>query len=302
MLNNNVIRFRSAEEFKSRPSWQDGLDHAEHKLLRIIGDYSLSEKEALPCGLKGCRTLHQNGYVVETVDGLETHIGQNCGRRYFNVNWGELKATFKRAEEDRDRQEWLDGMLAQREELLVKAKVALQGVAATSAKVDVIVEKIDKEGVIKAAFQAVARSGGAIRVQRKVDAGIAAAMNLSQQQQTSLETIGRIEGIEVAIVPQGGTRLPGVQALAEIKILVLQPLKALSLTSLRNLNSRQRKERVKELELASERLTSAENYMRQAQRFLLSANLRQLAKLELHRGNHRVERILKQFGAMLDEQ
>lgn len=294
----NVIRFRSAEEFQSRPAWQDGLDHSAHKLLRIIGDYSLSAKEQLPCGLKGCRTAHQNGYVVETVDGLETHIGNNCGKRYFNLTWGELKAMFKRAEEDRDRQAWLDGVLAQREALLAKTKVVLQGVIAATTKVDEIIEKIDKEAVIKAAFLAAARSGGAIQVQRKVDTDIAAAMSLSQRQQTSLETIGRIEGVEVAIVPPGVQRYPGAQAVADIKILVLQPLNALSLTSLRNLNSRQRKERAKELELASERLASAENYMRQAQRFLVPANLRQLAKLEIHRSNQRVERILKQFGAI----
>ena len=300
MPTDNVIRFRSAEEFQSRPAWQDGLDHTAHKLLRIIGDYSFSAKEQLPCGLKGCRTAHQNGYIVETVDGLETHIGGDCGKRYFNVNWGDLKATFKRAEEDRDRQAWLDGVLSQREELLIKAKVVLQMVAAASANVDEIIEKIDKESAIKSAFLAAARSGGAVQVERKVDAEIAAAMNLTEKQRTTLEIVGRIEGVDVAIVPQNAKRSLGAQAIANIKIRVLQPLNALSATSLRHLNPRQRKERAKELEQAKELLANTEDYVRQAHRFLLPANLRQIAKLSIYRSNQRVERILKQFGTMAD--
>lgn len=300
MPTDNVIRFHSAEEFQSRPAWRDGLDHTAHKLLRIIGDYSFSAKEQLPCGLKGCRTAHQNGYVVETVNGLETHIGGDCGKRYFDVNWGDLKATFKRAEEDRDRQAWLDDVLVQREGLLVKAKAVLQAIVAASARVNEIVEKIDRESATKSAFLAVARSGGAVQIERKVDAEIAAAMSLTEKQRITLDTVGRIDGIEVAVFPQNAKRSPGEQAIANVKILVLQPLNALSATSLRNLNSRQRKERAKEIEQAKALLANAEDYIRQAHRFLLPENLRQIAKIGVYRSNQRVERILKQFGAIVD--
>lgn len=293
----NVIRFRSADEFKSRPAWRDGLDHSEHKLLRIIGDYSFSAQDALPCGLKGCRKPHQNGYVVETVDGLETHIGNRCGQLHFNVNWGELKATFRKAEEERDRQAWLDGMLAQKEELLARAKTALQEITAASERIDEIIEKIGKDPAVKAAFLIAGRASGAIQVERKVDAKTAELMNLSQQQRTSMEIIGRIEGIEVAIVAPEAKRSPGAQTIAEIKTRVLQPLNALSVSSLRNLNSRQRKDRAKELEQAKERLIHAEAYLQQAQRFLASSNLQQIAKLNVPRASQRAERILRQFGA-----
>lgn len=296
----NVIRFQSVVEFQSRPAWRDGLDHSEHKLLRIIGDYSFSRQEALPCGLKGCRTPHQNGYVVETVDGLETHIGNRCGQRYFNVNWGELKSIFRKNEEDRDRQKWLDGVLAEKEDLLLRAKSALEEVAVTSAAVDDITKKISKEPEIKSAFLTAGRTGGAIQVERRVDSEIADAMNLSKRQQTSLETIGRIEGIEVAIAQPSTTRSTGDQILADIKILVLQPLNTLSLSSLRNLNARQRKDRAKEIELAKERLKNAEKYLYSAKRFLAPDNLRQIARLSVRRHNQRTERILKYFGGMAD--
>lgn len=296
----NVIRFRSADEFKSRPAWRDGLDHSEHKLLRIIGDYSLPVQEALPCGLNGCRTAHHNGYVVETVDGLETHIGNRCGQRNFNVIWGELKATFRRAEEDRDRQAWLEGMLTQRDALLARASTAFQEIAAASKEIDEIIEKIGKEPAIKSAFQTAWRSSGAIQVERQVDAKTAELMKLSKQQQTSMEIIGRIEGIEVAIQAPEVKRTPGAQAMAEIKTLVLQPLNALSLSSLRNLNPRQRKDRARDLERAKERLGNAESYLQRARRFLVPSNLRQIVLLNVYRPNQRAERILKQFGAMTD--
>ena len=296
----NVIRFRSAEEFRARPAWRDGLDHSEHKLLRIIGDYSFSAQEALPCGLKGCRTSHQNGYVIETADGLETHIGNKCGKRYFDVNWGELKATFRRAEEDRDRQTWLNGMLNQRDELLQRAAVVLQNIAVASTEIDEIIEKIGKEPAIKSAFQTVWRSGGAIHVERQVDATTAELLDLSKQRRTSMEVIGRIECIEVAILAPEARSTLGTQSKADLKTLVLAPLNALSLNSLRNLNSRQRKARTRDLERAKERLANAESYLQRAQRFLLPSNLLQIARLNVYRPNQRAERILKHFGAMVE--
>src|SRR5882724_11249527 len=88
------IRFSSADEFKTRAAWRDGVDPAQHKPAKIIGDYAFAKTEALPCGLKSCRTKHQYGYVIRTEDGLETHIGRHCGKRYFGVQWGEIQSVF----------------------------------------------------------------------------------------------------------------------------------------------------------------------------------------------------------------
>lgn len=103
----------------------------------------------------------------------------------------------------------------------------------------------------------------------------------------------------MAIVLPEAKRYQGPQAVADIKILILQPLNTLPLTSLRNLNPRQRKEWAKELGLASERLARAENYMRQAQRFLVPANLRSWKSIGVINGSSVL--ILKQFEAMIDE-
>ena len=72
------IRFSLFEEFSSRPKWQDGVDAGQHKPMRIIGDYSFPKSKEIKCGLKSCRRPHMNGYVIETADGIETHIGNRC--------------------------------------------------------------------------------------------------------------------------------------------------------------------------------------------------------------------------------
>lgn len=95
------IRFGLFEEIASRPKWQDGLDALRHKPMRIIGDYSFAKSKEIKCGLRNCRRPHMNGYVIETDDGIETHIGNRCGKTHFDITWGELHAVYRRAREDR---------------------------------------------------------------------------------------------------------------------------------------------------------------------------------------------------------
>jgi hypothetical protein len=47
----------------------------------VIWPYSLPDKGK--CALTCCRTDHANGYIVSLNDGKETHIGRNCGVKYF---------------------------------------------------------------------------------------------------------------------------------------------------------------------------------------------------------------------------
>lgn len=129
------IRFGSFAEITDRPKWCDGIDAGQHKPLQIIGYYSFSKQDQVSCGLKSCRSSHMNGYVIETADSLETHIGNRCGSKFFGVNWGEIHSDFNRALEDRDRQTWLAGVLDQRDILLGTAHSLLQNVTESTQQI-----------------------------------------------------------------------------------------------------------------------------------------------------------------------
>ena len=293
------IRFRFFEEISSRPKWRDDVDAVKHKPQRIIGDYSFSKQNQVHCGLKSCRSSHMNGYVIETVDGLETHIGNRCGSIYFGVTWGEVRSAFNRATEDRDRQEWLVDVLAQRETLLLISQSLLQNVIESSQEIRTIVERLKKESELYSSFTRVLRAGGIIQIEKSVDVETAKAMNLPLSQRHTFETIGRITSIEV--LPNESAPFPGDQVASKLRTQAIPIFAQLSATALRNLNYRQRKNRAKDIENAKLILKDAEKYIASARLFLLPANLRQFGRLQISKMNQRSERILKQFCAMPDK-
>jgi hypothetical protein len=191
------IRFRTADEFRARPAWRDMLNHREHKLLQIIGDYSFSKAAELACGLRECRTTHQNGYVVQTADGLETHIGRDCGKKYFHVDWGEIQAVFTQATDERDTREWLDSMLRERDAMLARANALYAVLANRTDEVADVLARISKEPLVLDALLRVSLAGGGIQVEREVEKDIAEARGLRPDQRKYLETVGRIFGLEV---------------------------------------------------------------------------------------------------------
>ena len=292
------IRFGGFAEITDRPKWRDGIDAGQHKPLRIIGDYSFSKQNQVSCGLKSCRSSHMNGYVVETADGLETHIGNRCGSKFFGVSWGEIHSVFNRASEDRDRQAWLAGVLDQRDSFLMTAQSLLQNVTESTQQIQAIVERLKKEPELYSSFMKVVRAGGTIQIEKTVDVEIAEAMNLPLSQRQTFERIGRITSVDV--FPSVSMQYPGIQIVSRLSTLAIPTFVQLSATALRNLNSRQRKDRTKDIENAKSVLKDAENYISSARLFLQPTNLRQLAKLPISRMNQRSERILKHFGSIPD--
>ncbi|MHA6195557.1 hypothetical protein ACX3YG_14425 [Pseudomonas wadenswilerensis] len=86
----------SADDLKARENYRESLDFGENsgrELLDILGDYSFPDTKMVPCGIKGCRTPHMRGFLVLTTDGLETNIGNVCGKKHLGENF-----KFKRAE------------------------------------------------------------------------------------------------------------------------------------------------------------------------------------------------------------
>lgn len=87
-----------------RPGFTSNLDPAAHTLHAILGRYVFHER--ILCGLSSCHTPHAKGYVVSTTSGLETNIGQDCGKKYFGVDFETMTRKFERdvtEKEDRDK-------------------------------------------------------------------------------------------------------------------------------------------------------------------------------------------------------
>ncbi|HDS1708403.1 hypothetical protein [Pseudomonas putida] len=87
------------DELKARLQYRESLDFGEdsgRELLDILGEYSFPDTKMIQCGIKGCRTPHMHGYLVLTTDGLETNVGNVCGKKHLGDNFNEKRAGFKR--------------------------------------------------------------------------------------------------------------------------------------------------------------------------------------------------------------
>ena len=74
-----LVTIKDWTDIVERPGFSSNLNPNEHTLKAILGRYVFHER--IPCGLSDCHTPHGKGYVVSTVSGRETNIGQDCGRK-----------------------------------------------------------------------------------------------------------------------------------------------------------------------------------------------------------------------------
>jgi hypothetical protein len=101
------VDIKSWEDILSRPGFKQKLDPNLIILKQIIGQYSINPKQ--PCGLRSCGTKHNRGYLVVADGGLETNIGNVCGKKIFGVEFNQLHDVFKRSlNEQRYREEILE--------------------------------------------------------------------------------------------------------------------------------------------------------------------------------------------------
>lgn len=100
-----LIKIETWEDITSRPGYMDNLDPRDKKLKSIIGNYSFKDK--IRCGLSNCHTPHAKGYIATTEDGYETNIGQDCGKKYFGVDFETLSRKFDRDVKDKDNRDLL---------------------------------------------------------------------------------------------------------------------------------------------------------------------------------------------------
>lgn len=65
------------------------------RLLEMLDEYEFAKIDEYPCGIKGCRTAHQFGYLVVSDDGKVTNIGRICGKRHLNLDFTRVKKAYR---------------------------------------------------------------------------------------------------------------------------------------------------------------------------------------------------------------
>lgn len=292
-MNEEVILFKSADEFRSRNGYVEALIVAKGELERIVGKYTFSEKEALRCGLNGCGTPHWNGYVIRTKSGQETHCGKDCGKREFDVEFAAVEATFRRSLDTQQRRTWLEGMLERRDSMLAEAASCVAQLQPVCTQLQDVVQRINRERDLAVAFRSALRAGGAIRVEHRVDSKAADALGLSQAQRRQLETVATLDGI--GAIHDGGAsdRMHVESCLSSLRSNVIPSLRQFSRESLTVLSYAKLKAKTREMDNCLDLLKRATSALEEARRFLLPANLRKLAHLP--GSSQRAERVRRHF-------
>lgn len=89
-----LVRIQTWEDISTRAGFNADLDPVSVPLKAIIGRYVFGDQ--VRCGLKNCHTMHNHGYIVTAENGQETNIGKDCGKRYFSVDFEQIKRQFDR--------------------------------------------------------------------------------------------------------------------------------------------------------------------------------------------------------------
>lgn len=92
-----LVDLKGPSDLQRRPAYRPCLDASGEQLAEVLAPYHFEEQ--YPCGLASCRQPHQWGFLVITLNGIETNIGQVCGKNIFGDEF-EIKANLqkKRAE------------------------------------------------------------------------------------------------------------------------------------------------------------------------------------------------------------
>jgi hypothetical protein len=123
-----LIRIQTWEDVATRAGFTPDLDPVAFPLKAIIGRYVFGDQ--VRCGLKNCHTLHNHGYIVNAENGQETNIGKDCGKRYFSVDFEQVKRQFDRdmdAIENRDLLWSLTFKLDEIDERIVRLRSGAKG-------------------------------------------------------------------------------------------------------------------------------------------------------------------------------
>jgi len=93
----NVKQPKTWEELYALPGFARPVRKELMMKGKLLWDYEMDPKTGMrPCGIEQCHTDHRHGYVVALPGGLLSHIGKDCGRTKFGVEWARMRSTFTR--------------------------------------------------------------------------------------------------------------------------------------------------------------------------------------------------------------
>lgn len=88
-----LIKVDSWEVITQRDKFKPDHNPASAKLKEIIGYYDI--KDMICCSLSNCHTEHMRGYLVTLSDGSEINIGNQCGKKAFDIKFDTLTKDFQ---------------------------------------------------------------------------------------------------------------------------------------------------------------------------------------------------------------
>lgn len=106
-----LVRIETWDDVIQRPGFVIDLDPNTIELKAIIGSYLF--KDHVKCGLSSCHQPHGRGYLVITIDGRETNIGKDCGKKHFSVDFEMMRSAYDRDYRNMERREQLESFIAQ---------------------------------------------------------------------------------------------------------------------------------------------------------------------------------------------
>lgn len=298
------IAFASHEDITSRPQWRASLDPRQHRLARILGDYHFPKSLEWSCGLSTCRQVHQKGFVVQTEDGLETHIGKDCGVNHFQlVSWEAERARFRRAKSDAELRQYLEAALAERYTLEAQMRDQVQALGTLLPELRQVLERISRDPAVQRAFDEVVRAGGAIRKSKTLSLDEANARGLPPGRRTYFETVAQLDGVGAVrpeAIPGAGRRPgpPATRVLFTLRDLLNTTWPRLTRERLAEADAKDREAIAAELRKARELMARAGQSVEEARSFLAPANLHKISLLDLQRVSGRAAKVLAYFAGL----
>jgi hypothetical protein len=283
LIDRELLRFDHPEQWKERPGWRERIKLSEHNLARIVGGYHLGRDLWQHCGL--CNTEHGRGYVVGTMEGLETQIGKDCGTRHLGAKFEELERLFTATLEAQDRMKRLRELLVQRGDLLSTAQQAVSECDRAAGAIAELQHKISREDSLAFVYRKAITSDGSVYIDWRVSEDEYEVTRRRYRR----EVLARIDGHGAATTKSPRT---------EIQATVLPLVHSLTEAMLAGLTSKSLAAKSKEANSATGILIDAKSYVILAKRFTSRKNWQAFAAAfgpERLKTNDRGRRILQQL-------
>lgn len=93
-----ALQIESPLDLYTRELFNEYLEFGKdsgRELGNILSAYTFSKDNEIKCGIQSCRQGHQKGYLVTTSDGLETIIGNQCGKKHLGEDFTRKTKIFR---------------------------------------------------------------------------------------------------------------------------------------------------------------------------------------------------------------